>query len=90
MSLPEDTEKSSPNIIRVMKSRRMRWAKHIARMGDIRNAYKILVGKPQGKRPGGRSTRRWEIMLGLMLRKEGGKVWIGFNWLRIGTCGAFL
>jgi hypothetical protein len=42
---------SSPNIIRVIKSRRMRWAGHVARMGEKRNAYRILVGKPEGKRP---------------------------------------
>jgi hypothetical protein len=42
---------SSPSIIRIMKSRRMRWAGHVARMGEKRNAYRLLVGKPQGKRP---------------------------------------
>jgi hypothetical protein len=45
---------SSPNIIRMIKSRRMRWAGYIARMGAKRNAYRILVGKPEGKRPLGR------------------------------------
>jgi hypothetical protein len=48
---------SSPNIIRVIKSRRMRWAGHVARMGKMRNSYNILVGK-QGKRPLGRSRHR--------------------------------
>jgi hypothetical protein len=47
------------NIIRKFKSRRMRWAEHIARMGKKINAYRILVGKPEGKRPLGRSRRRW-------------------------------
>jgi hypothetical protein len=42
---------SSPNIIRMIKSRRMRWAGHVARMGETRTAYRILVGKPEGKRP---------------------------------------
>jgi hypothetical protein len=42
---------SSPNIIRMIKSRRMSWAGHVARMGEKRNAYRILVGKPEGKRP---------------------------------------
>jgi hypothetical protein len=42
---------SSPNIIRMIKSRRMRWAGHVARMGETRNAFRILVGKPEGKRP---------------------------------------
>jgi hypothetical protein len=50
---------SSPSIIRVMKSRRMRWAGHVARMGEKRNAHRLLVGKPEGKRPLGRPRRRW-------------------------------
>jgi hypothetical protein len=49
---------SSPSIIRIIKSRRMRWAGHIAGMGEKRNAYSILVGKPEGKRPLGRPRRR--------------------------------
>jgi hypothetical protein len=50
----------SPNIIRMIKSRRMRWAGHVARMGETRNAYRRLVGKPEGKRPLGRPRRRWD------------------------------
>jgi hypothetical protein len=50
---------SSPNINRMIKSRRMRWAGHVARMGDKRNAYRILVGKPEGKRSLGRPKCRW-------------------------------
>jgi hypothetical protein len=50
---------SSANIIRLIKSRRLRWAGHVARMGETRNAYRILVGKPEGKRPLGRQRRRW-------------------------------
>ena len=49
---------SSPNIVRVMKSRRMRWAGHVARMGEERVVYRVLVGKPEGKRPLGRPRRR--------------------------------
>jgi hypothetical protein len=49
---------SSPNIIRVMKSRRLRWAGHVARMGEGRGAYRALVGKPEGRRPLGRHRRR--------------------------------
>ena len=51
---------SSPNIIRSLKSRRLRWAGHVARMEQSRNAYRVLVGKPEGKRPLGRPSRRWE------------------------------
>jgi hypothetical protein len=50
---------SSPSIIRMIKSRRRRWAGHVTRMGEKRNAYRILVGNPEGKRPLGRPRRRW-------------------------------
>jgi hypothetical protein len=49
---------SSPNIVRVIKSRRMRWAGHVARMGEMRGVNRVLVGKPEGKRPLGRPRRR--------------------------------
>ena len=49
-----------PNILRVVKSRRMKWAGHVARMGEGREVYRVLVGKPEGKRPLGRPRRRWE------------------------------
>jgi hypothetical protein len=49
----------SPNIIRQIKSRRMRWAGHVARMGEEKNVYRVLVGKPEGRRPLGRPRRRW-------------------------------
>ena len=51
---------SLPNIVRMVKSRRMRWAGHVARMGDVRGVHRVLVGKPEGKRPLGRPRRRWE------------------------------
>jgi hypothetical protein len=50
---------SSPSIIRIIKSRRMRWADHVIRMGEKGNAYRLLVGKPEEKRPLGRPRRRW-------------------------------
>jgi hypothetical protein len=50
---------SSPNIIRIIKARRMRWAGHTARMGENRNAYRVFMGKPAGRRPLGRPRRRW-------------------------------
>jgi len=51
---------SSPNIVRVIKSRRMRWAGHVARMGERRGVYRVLVGKPEGKRTLERPERRWD------------------------------
>ena len=49
----------SPSIVRAIKSRRMRWAGHVAPMGKERGVYRVLVGKPEGKRPLGRPRRRW-------------------------------
>jgi hypothetical protein len=51
---------SSPSIVRVIKARRMRWAERVARVGEVRGAYNILVGRPEGSRPLGRPRRRWE------------------------------
>jgi hypothetical protein len=56
-------------------------------MEEMRNAYNILVGKPEGKRPVGRYRRRWEDTIRIYLRKIGWKVWTGFVWLRIGASG---
>jgi hypothetical protein len=50
---------SSPSIIRIIKSRRVSWAGHVARMGEKRNVYRLLVGMPEGKKPLGRQRRRW-------------------------------
>ena len=50
---------SSPNIVRVIKSQRMRWAGHVARMGERKGIYRVLVGEPEGKRPLGRPRHRW-------------------------------
>jgi hypothetical protein len=50
---------SSPSIIRIIKARRMRWARHVARIGEKRIAYRLLVGKPEGRRPLGRPRHRW-------------------------------
>jgi hypothetical protein len=62
---------SSPNIIRAIKSRRMRWAGHVARMGERRVVYGVLVGKPEGKRPLGRPRRRWENNIKIDLQEVG-------------------
>jgi hypothetical protein len=61
---------SSPSIIRVIKARRMRWAGHVARMGEVRGAY-ILVGRPEGWRPLGRPRRRWEDNIKIDLEEIG-------------------
>jgi hypothetical protein len=71
---------SSPNIVRVIKSRRLRWVGHLARMGEGRGLYRVLVGRPEGKRPLGRPRRRWEDNIKLVLRE------IGIdeaNWIRL-------
>ena len=70
---------SSPNIVRVIKSRRMRWVGHVARMDEERGVYRVLVGKPEGKRPLGRPRRRWVDNIRMDLQEVGcGYVdWIG-------------
>ena len=59
----------SPNIARVIKSRKIKWAGHVARMGDRRVVYRVLVGKPEGKRPLGRPRRRWEDKIKMDLQE---------------------
>ena len=61
----------SPNIARVTKSRRMRWAVHVARMGNRIDVFRVLVGKPEGKRPLGRPRRRWEDNIKMDLQEVG-------------------
>jgi hypothetical protein len=70
---------SSPNIVRVTKSRRMRWAGHVARM-EGRGVYRVLVGRSKGKRPLGRPRRRWEDNIKMDLRERGID---GANWIRL-------
>jgi hypothetical protein len=81
---------SSSDIIRQIKSRRMRWAGHVARKGGGRNVYRVLVGEPEGKRPLERPRRRWEDGIKMDLREIGWWVWSGFTWLRIGIAGGLL
>jgi hypothetical protein len=81
----------SPSIIRMMKSRRMRWAGHVTRMEEKMNAYRILVGKPEGKRPLRRPRYRWVDNIKMNpreIRWDG--IWTGLIWLRIGTSGGHL
>jgi len=63
---------SLPNIVRVVKSRRMRWAGHVARMGEGTGVHRVLVGKPEGKRPLGSSRRRWEDNIRMDLQEVRG------------------
>jgi hypothetical protein len=63
---------SLPNTVRVVKSRKMRWAGHVARMGEGRGVHRVLVGKPEGKRPLGRPRRRWEDNIKMDLLEVGG------------------
>jgi hypothetical protein len=62
---------SSPSIVRVIKARRMRWAGYVASMGEVRGAYNILVGRPEGRRPLGRPRHRWEDNTEMDLREIG-------------------
>jgi hypothetical protein len=71
---------SSPDIVRVIKSRRTRWAGHVARMGEGSGVYRVLVGRPEGKRPLGRPRRRWEDKIKVDLREIGID---GANWIRL-------
>jgi hypothetical protein len=68
---------SSPSVIRIIKSRRMRWAGNVARMGKKRNAYRLLVVKTEGKRPLGRRGHMWVIILGWILERWDGVMWTG-------------
>jgi hypothetical protein len=81
---------TSPYIIKVIKSRRVSWTEDVARMGEIRNAYSILVGKPEVRNHSeyldvsGRKILEW------MLWQQGGRLWTGCIWLRTGTSGGLL
>jgi hypothetical protein len=81
---------SSPKIVQVIKSRRMRWLGHVVRMGERRDVYRLLVGKSEGKRPFGRSRHRWEDNIKMDLQEVVCGVWTVSSWLRIGTGGGHL
>ena len=70
---------SLPNIVRVVKSRRMRWAGHVAHVGEGRGVHRVLVGKPEGKRPLGRPRRRWEDSIKMIIREVGE----GGDWMEL-------
>jgi hypothetical protein len=71
---------SSPNIVRVIKSRKMRWVGHVARRGMGRCVYRVLVGRPEGRRPLGRPRHRWEDNIKMDLREIGID---GANWIQL-------
>jgi hypothetical protein len=79
---------SSPDVFRFIKSRRMRWTGHVARMGERRGVYRILVGKPERERPLRRPRHRWENNIKMDLQEVGcGGVWTGSSLLRMRTGG---
>jgi len=76
--------------VRVIKSRRMRWVGHVARMGEVRGAYRVLVGKTEGKRPlDNLGVDGWIILAWISRRLDVG-MWTGLGWPRIGTGGGRL
>ena len=81
---------SSPHIVRVIKSRRMRWAGHVAHMSEKREVYRVLVGKPKGRSPMGRPRRRWVIILEWISRRWDVGIWTGLGWPRMETGGGRL
>jgi hypothetical protein len=66
------------------------WYKYVARMGEGRGAYRVLVGRPERRRPLGRPRRRWEDNINMDLQEVGWGAWTGLIWLRIGTGGGLL
>ena len=81
---------SSPNLVRVIKSRRVRWVGHVAHIGERRGVYRALVGKPEGKRPLGDPGVYGRIILRWIFRLWDVWVWTGSSWLRIRTVGGNL
>jgi hypothetical protein len=81
---------SSPNIICVIKSRRLRWAGQVAYVGEGRGAFRVLVGKSETRRPLGRPRCRWEDNIKMDLRKVVFGAWTESIWLRTGTGGGLL
>jgi len=74
---------SLPNIVRVVKSRRMKWAGHVARMGEGRGVHRVLVGKPEGKRPMGRPRHRWKDRWEDNIKMDLREVGVGEDWMEL-------
>jgi len=81
---------SSPNIVRVIKLRRMRWVEPVVRMGERGGIYRVLLGKLEGRRPLGRPRHRWEDNIKMDLKEVGFGLWTGLSWLKLGTGGIHL
>jgi len=81
---------SSPNIVRVIKSRRIRWGGHVVRMVEERGVYRVLVGKPEGTKPLGDLGLNGWIILGWISKRWDVGMWTGLVWPRIGTSGGRL
>jgi len=81
---------SSPNILQVIKSTKMRWAGHVVRMGEERGVYRVFVGKPEGRIPLGRPRRRWVDNIRMITRRWDVGIWTGLGWPRIETVGGRL
>jgi hypothetical protein len=81
---------SSPTIVRVIKSRKIRWSWHVARMGEGRVEFRVVVGKPERKILLGRPRRRWDDNIKMDLHELECGVWTGLSWLRIETGGGNL
>jgi hypothetical protein len=81
---------SLPNIVQVVKSRRMRWAGHVVSMVEGRGVRRVLVGKPERKRPLGRPDIDGRVILRWIFRKWEGAVGTGWSWLRLGRGGGHL
>jgi len=79
-----------PNVVRVVTSRRMRWARHVARIGEGRGVHRVLVGKPEGKNHWGETDVDGRIILRWIFRKWEGVVGTGWSWFRIGRGGGQL
>ena len=77
-------------ILRAIKSKGIRWRGHVARVGDTRGAYRVLVGRPEGKRSLGRSGINGRVILKRILKTWDAEPWTGLIWLRTGTGGGLL
>ena len=79
-----------PSVLWVIKSRRMRWAGHVARIRERRGVYRVLMGRPEGKKPLGRPRHKWQGNIKMDLQEVRCRTWAGLIWLKIGTGGGLL